>query len=67
MLNEKNISTLGTYKSAQEIQRLAIENGIELEEEIDEMMQGWLNQPKGLLQVLWKEAGSILMCCCQIT
>jgi len=54
MLNEKNISTLGTYKSAQEIQRLAIENGIELEEEIDETTQGWLNQPKGLLQVLWE-------------
>jgi len=54
MLNEKKISTLGTYKSAQEIQRLAIENGIELEEEIDETTQGWLNQPKGLLQVLWE-------------
>jgi len=47
-------STLSSYKTIEELHVIANSNGISIESEDDEIVPGWLNKPKGLLQILWE-------------
>jgi len=53
LLKARNVDVSATYLSSKEIEKLAQENAIEIEHEIEEVHLGWVNKPKGLLQILW--------------
>jgi len=38
-----------------ELHILASNHGVAIETEEDEIIQGWMNKPKGLLQILWEQ------------
>jgi len=47
-------STLSSYKTIEELHVIANSNGISIESEDGEIVPGWLNKLKGLLQILWE-------------
>jgi len=43
-----------TYQTLDKLKILASRHGISSKVEEDEILQGWISKPKGLLQVLWE-------------
>jgi hypothetical protein len=50
-LQAKGVSAKGTKD---ELQILCKNQGIPIAEELDEVVEGWENRPKGVLQILWE-------------
>jgi len=46
-------------KNSKEIEKLAIENAIKIEQDIEKGMLGWVNKPKGFCRFFWSLAESI--------
>ena len=42
------------HRTVDELHALASNHGVAIEIEEDEIIQGWMNKPKGLLQILWE-------------